>query len=129
MSQIFTGKVVSTKMAKTVVVVIERKLRHPRYKKVMTRHNKIVAHNEDDSIKEGDMVTIRSTRPISKTKHFIVVSDTAVETKETVKPVKKVAVVEKKETPVAEKVEITEKKEVKKTIKKAVKPRVTTKTK
>ena len=69
----FTGKVVSTKMQKTVVVEVERKFSHPIYKKVITRHKKYKAHNENFNLKEGDMVLIEETRPISKEKHFIVV--------------------------------------------------------
>jgi len=73
MAKIFTGKVVSTKMAKTVIVDVERKLRHPLYRKVIVRHKKYKAHNENKEIKEGDVVRIKETRPISKDKHFIVV--------------------------------------------------------
>lgn len=69
----FTGKVVSTKMQKTVVVEVERKFQHPIYKKVITKHKKYKAHNENFNLKEGDMVLIEETRPISKEKHFIVV--------------------------------------------------------
>lgn len=120
MSQTFTGTVVSNKMTNTVVVLIERKLRHPRYKKVMTKHHKIPAHNEDSSIKEGDVVTIRSTRPISKTKHFIVVSEgnKGEEIKKESKPVQ-----EKKVQEVVKKVEepVKEKKVVKKTTPRRVK--------
>lgn len=73
MAKEITGTVVSTKMQKTVVVSVERKLRHPVYKKVITRHQKMKAHNEIEGIQEGDVVTIAETRPISKEKHFIVI--------------------------------------------------------
>jgi small subunit ribosomal protein S17 len=70
MAKTLIGKVVSTKMQKTVVVKVERKFRHPLYEKVITRHKKYKAHNEDFKLKEGDMVKIIETRPISKDKHF-----------------------------------------------------------
>ncbi|OGK21766.1 30S ribosomal protein S17 [Candidatus Roizmanbacteria bacterium RIFCSPHIGHO2_02_FULL_37_15] len=73
MVKIFTGKVVSTKMKKTVTVKVERKFRHSVYKKTIIRHKKYKAHNEDFELKEGDMVKIKESRPISKDKHFIVV--------------------------------------------------------
>ena len=73
MSKILTGTVISTKMQKTVVVKVERKFRHPLYEKVITRHKKYKAHNEDFDLKEGDVVKIIETRPISKDKHFKVV--------------------------------------------------------
>ncbi len=67
------GKVVSNKMQKTVVVEVERKFRHRKYKKVIYRHKKYKAHNEDLDLKIGDIVEIVETRPISKDKHFKVV--------------------------------------------------------
>lgn len=73
MAKELTGIVVSTKMQKTVVVSVERKLRHPVYQKVITRHQKMKAHNELEGIQEGDIVTIAESRPISKEKHFIVI--------------------------------------------------------
>ena len=73
MAKIFIGEVVSTKMQKTVVVRVERKFRHPLYKKVIKRHKKFKAHNEKFDLKEGDLVKIKETRPISKTKHFEVI--------------------------------------------------------
>jgi len=73
MAKFFTGTVVSTKMQKTVVVLIERALRHPLYKKVITRHKKYKAHNEIEGVVEGDMVQIQETRPQSKDIHFTVV--------------------------------------------------------
>ncbi|OGK13433.1 30S ribosomal protein S17 [Candidatus Roizmanbacteria bacterium RIFCSPLOWO2_01_FULL_38_12] len=73
MNIIFTGTVVSTRMQKTVVVRVETKFRHPVYHKVITKHKKFMAHNDLPDIKEGDVVTITQTRPLSKQKHFIVV--------------------------------------------------------
>lgn len=73
MSKLFTGTVTSTKMKNTVVVNVVRKLRHPLYRKVITKFKKFKAHYEGNSIKEGDVVTIRETRPIAKDKHFVVV--------------------------------------------------------
>jgi len=70
MAKTLIGKVVSTKMQKTVVVKVEKKFRHPLYEKVITRHKKYKAHNEEFKLKEGDMVKIIETRPISKDKHF-----------------------------------------------------------
>lgn len=73
MKKILTGVVISTKMEKTVVVNVERKFRHPVYKKVVKTHKKYKAHCEIPDIKEGDVVTIGSTRPVSKDKTFIVI--------------------------------------------------------
>ncbi len=73
MNTLFTGKVVSTKMDKTVVIEIERKYRHPLYRKVLTSHRKFKAHCELENINEGDVVTFQKVRPISKEKHFMVV--------------------------------------------------------
>ncbi len=73
MAKVFLGKVISTKMQKTVVVRVERKFRHSLYNKTIVRHKKYKVHNEDQELKPGDMVKIRETRPISKDKHFMVV--------------------------------------------------------
>lgn len=67
------GQVVSTKMQKTVVVRVERKFIHPLYKKVVKRHKKYKAHNDRFDLKEGDIVKIEESRPISKDKHFRVI--------------------------------------------------------
>ena len=72
MSKIFTGEVVSDKMTKTVVVLIKRKMRHPLYKKVITRRKKLYAHNEMGA-KKGDLVEVRETRPLSRLKRFEVI--------------------------------------------------------
>ncbi len=75
MTKILKGMVVSTKMNKTVTVLVERKFRHPIYKKVIIRKKKYKVHCEDPKIKVGDLVTIKECRPISKDKHFILVSE------------------------------------------------------
>jgi len=68
------GRVVSDKMDKTVTVLVERKVKHPMYGKVMVRSKKYHAHNEDNSAKAGDLVQIEETRPVSKTKAWRVTS-------------------------------------------------------
>jgi small subunit ribosomal protein S17 len=68
--KVFTGIVVSTKMAKTVTVEVERKNLHPRYKKLVITHKKYHAHDEEGIAKMGDRVRIVETRPISKTKFY-----------------------------------------------------------
>ena len=67
------GKVVSDKMQNTAVVAVSRYVKHPKYKKFMKKTAKFSAHNPGNKVKEGDMVTIRSCRPLSKTKHFEIV--------------------------------------------------------
>lgn len=62
-----TGRVVSDKMAKTVTVLVERKVKHPLYDKVVVRSKKYHAHDADQTAKEGDVVEIEETRPIAKT--------------------------------------------------------------
>ena len=66
------GTVVSDKMNKTVTVLIERRVRHPLYGKIIVRSNKYHAHNEDNVAKTGDTVEIQEGRPISKTKSWTV---------------------------------------------------------
>lgn len=68
-----TGKIVSTKMVKTVIVEIVRTHAHWLYKKTMRKAHRFAAHNEIADVKVGDTVKIKETRPISKQKHFIVV--------------------------------------------------------
>lgn len=67
------GTVVSDKMDKTVVVSVERQFAHPLYTKQMTRHSKFHAHDEEDEYREGDVVRIEETRPLSKRKRWRVV--------------------------------------------------------
>jgi small subunit ribosomal protein S17 len=66
------GRVVSDKMEKTVTVLIERKVKHPMYGKVMVRSRKYHAHNEGNLAKAGDLVEIVETRPVSRTKSWAV---------------------------------------------------------
>ena len=66
------GRVVSDKMEKTVTVLVERKVKHPVYGKVMVRSKKYHAHNDGDSAKAGDLVEIIETRPVSRTKSWAV---------------------------------------------------------
>ncbi len=63
-----SGRVVSDKMNKTVTVLVERKVRHPLYGKIMTRSKKYHAHDENNEFHEGDVVLIEECRPIAKTK-------------------------------------------------------------
>lgn len=62
------GEVISNKMAKTIVVRVERRFRHPKFKKVVTRYRKFYAHDEKSEARIGDRVRIQETRPLSKTK-------------------------------------------------------------
>jgi small subunit ribosomal protein S17 len=64
------GVVVSDKMTKTRVVVIERVYRHPRYERVITRSKRLKAHDETNASKVGDRVLIEETRPLSKDKRW-----------------------------------------------------------
>lgn len=68
-----TGKVVSDKMDKTITVKIERRVKHPVYGKIITRSSKIKAHDESNQGSIGDVVTIKETRPLSKTKSWALV--------------------------------------------------------
>jgi small subunit ribosomal protein S17 len=64
------GRVLSNKMAKTIVVRVERRFAHPRFKKVVTAYKKLYAHDEKSEAKPGDRVKIVETRPLSKTKRW-----------------------------------------------------------
>ena len=68
------GRVVSDKMEKTVTVLVERKVKHPMYGKVMVRSKKYHAHNDGNAAKAGDLVEIVETRPVSRTKTWAVTS-------------------------------------------------------
>jgi small subunit ribosomal protein S17 len=63
-----TGRVVSDKMQKTVTVLVERRVKHPLYGKIVTRSKKYHAHDENGEFHEGDLVLIEECRPLSKTK-------------------------------------------------------------
>src|SRR6478609_11091115 len=64
------GNVVSTKMEKTIVVEVEMRKAHPKYKRVMKTNKKFYAHDEQNSARVGDVVRIRETRPLSKLKRW-----------------------------------------------------------
>ena len=63
-----TGRVVSDKMDKTITVLIERRVKHPIYGKYVSKSSKLKAHDENNECKIGDLVTIKETRPMSKSK-------------------------------------------------------------
>lgn len=68
----FVGKVVSDKRAKTVTVLVERRAKHELYGKIVARSNKYHAHDEKGKYKLGDTVEITESRPVSKTKSWVV---------------------------------------------------------
>lgn len=63
-----TGKVVSNRMDKTITVAVDRQIKHPIYGKFITKTTKYLAHDEENTANEGDVVQIMSTRPLSKRK-------------------------------------------------------------
>ena len=65
-----TGRVVSTKMDKTITVAVERRLQHPVYGKFIKKTTKLKAHDEKNECSEGDFVKVMETRPLSKTKRW-----------------------------------------------------------
>ena len=69
-----TGTVVSNKMDKTITVLIERRVQHPVYGKIIRRSSKIHAHDEDNACGIGDTVTVAECRPLSKTKTWVLKS-------------------------------------------------------
>jgi small subunit ribosomal protein S17 len=64
------GKVTSDKRDKTITIIIERKIKHALYAKVMKKSKKFQVHDENNECKEGDVVKVMETRPLSKTKRF-----------------------------------------------------------
>src|SRR5258705_9761641 len=68
------GEVISNKMAKTIIVRVQRRFPHPRFKKVITGYKKLYAHDEKGEAKVGDRVRIQETRPLSKTKRWRLVA-------------------------------------------------------
>ena len=66
-SSTLSGRVVSDKMDKTVTVVVERRVKHPLYGKILNKSSKIHAHDEKNECRIGDVITIIETRPMSKT--------------------------------------------------------------
>lgn len=68
------GVVTKAKMNKTVVVAVDRRVAHPLYEKIITRTTKLHVHDENGQCKEGDKVLIQETRPISKTKSWVLLN-------------------------------------------------------
>jgi small subunit ribosomal protein S17 len=68
------GEVVSDKMDKTIVVQVTRRVRHPRYHKIVTKYKKFYAHDEKNEASVGDQVRISSARPLSKLKRWSLVA-------------------------------------------------------
>src|SRR5215204_5995631 len=64
------GEVVSTKMAKTIVIVVTRRVPHPLYKRIIAKRKKFYAHDEQSTAKLGDVVRIVESRPLSKLKRW-----------------------------------------------------------
>ncbi|MBH1989580.1 MAG: 30S ribosomal protein S17 [Alphaproteobacteria bacterium] len=73
--RVLQGVVVSDKQDKTVVVKVERRYVHPLYKKSVLSHKKYAAHDESNTFKAGDVVSIQESRPISKTKNWVVITN------------------------------------------------------
>jgi len=69
-----TGKVISNKADKTITVMIERRVKHPVYGKFLRRSTKLMAHDQDNQCREGDIVIIEECRPLSKRKTWTLVS-------------------------------------------------------
>lgn len=72
--QTFEGRVVSTKMKDTSVVLVERYMKHKKYGKFMTRRTKIMAHDPGNTKKEGEKATVEACAPVSKNKAFKIVA-------------------------------------------------------
>ncbi len=68
--RVLEGEVVSSKMNKTIIVLVTRQLKHPKFNKIIKRHIKYSAHDEKNEAKEGNRVQLVETRPISKTKRW-----------------------------------------------------------
>jgi len=75
--RVMQGKVVSDAPDKTVVVLVERRIMHPIYKKIIRKSKKYHAHDEANNCKTGDIVRIRECRPISKKKRWEIVNEAA----------------------------------------------------
>ena len=69
-----TGKVVSDKMDQTITVLVERRVQHPVYKKFVKRSTKVHAHDANNECQIGDVVTVKESRPLSKTKTWTLVT-------------------------------------------------------
>ncbi|MEO0289521.1 MAG: 30S ribosomal protein S17 [candidate division WOR-3 bacterium] len=68
--KVYTGEVVSNRMNKSIVVLVNRKKMHPLYKKYINRKYKLMAHDEKNEAQIGDIVRVQETRPLSKRKRF-----------------------------------------------------------
>ena len=68
--RVLRGKVVASKMTDTITVAVERYVKHPKYKKFMRRTKKFLVHDAGNTAKEGEVVDIRESRPLSKRKRF-----------------------------------------------------------
>lgn len=68
--RVFQGRVVSNKGDKSITVVVERKVKHPLYKKFVKRSTRLHAHDENNECSIGDTVTVEQCRPLSKTKRW-----------------------------------------------------------
>ena len=75
--RILQGTVVSDAADKSVVVLVERRVKHPVFKKIVRKSKKFMAHDEGNACKKGDIVRIRECRPLSKRKTWEVIADTA----------------------------------------------------
>lgn len=73
--RVLTGRVVSDKMQKTVVVEVERKVLHPRYQKYVSQRRRFKAHDEDNTCRVDDVVVIQESRPLSRTKRWVVIEN------------------------------------------------------
>lgn len=69
-----SGKVISNKMDKSITVLVERKVKHPIYGKIIKRSTKLHAHDEKNECNIGDIVTIQESKPLSKTKSWLLAS-------------------------------------------------------
>ena len=74
-NKILSGVVVSDKMDKTVVVLVTRFVKHPKYQKYLKITKKFKAHDEGNTYKVGDTVSLKETRPLSKDKRFVIVTE------------------------------------------------------
>lgn len=75
--RILQGTVVSDACDKSVVVLVERRVKHPVFKKIVRKSSKFMAHDESNASKKGDVVRIQECRPISKRKTWEVIGDSA----------------------------------------------------
>ena len=73
--RVLTGKVVSDSSDKTIKVLVERKVKHPVLGKVVRKSKKITAHDENNAAKSGDIVSVVESKPISKTKTWVLLED------------------------------------------------------